>query len=107
MATAKKVTELSALTNAAATDLLYVIHSPSSNAQSQKITVASFFGNVSTNAVFNANVSFMGKVMLSNTAAPTSASATGTKGEIRYDDGYIYICTATNTWKRAAISTWS
>lgn len=107
MATAKKVTELTALTNAAATDLLYVIHSPSANAQSQKITVANFFGNVSTNAVFNANVSFNGRVALSNTAAPTTAGAAGTKGEIRYDDSYVYICIATNTWKRAAISTWS
>lgn len=100
MATAKKVTELTALTNAAATDLLYVIHEPSSNAQSQKITVANFFGNVSANAVFN------GTIAISNTAAPTTAASTGRKGELRYDSNYIYICVATNTWKRAAIDTW-
>jgi hypothetical protein len=38
--------------------------------------------------------------------APASATATGTAGDIRYDADYIYICTATNTWKRAAITTW-
>ena len=38
--------------------------------------------------------------------APASATATGTTGDIRYDADYIYICTATNTWKRAAISAW-
>ena len=38
--------------------------------------------------------------------APANASATGTAGDIRYDADYIYICTATNTWKRAAIATW-
>jgi hypothetical protein len=38
--------------------------------------------------------------------APASASATGTLGEIRIDASYIYVCTATNTWKRSAISTW-
>ena len=38
--------------------------------------------------------------------APASATATGTLGEIRIDANYIYICTATNTWKRAAIATW-
>jgi hypothetical protein len=38
--------------------------------------------------------------------APASASATGTTGEIRIDANYIYICTATNTWKRVAIATW-
>ncbi|QDP55561.1 MAG: hypothetical protein Unbinned273contig1001_52 [Prokaryotic dsDNA virus sp.] len=37
---------------------------------------------------------------------PGSASATGTAGEIAWDSGYIYVCVAANTWKRAAISTW-
>lgn len=37
---------------------------------------------------------------------PASATATGTKGMVRWDANYIYICTATNTWKRAAIATW-
>jgi len=36
-----------------------------------------------------------------------SAGATGNQGEICWDDSYIYVCTATNSWKRAAISTWS
>lgn len=38
--------------------------------------------------------------------APASAAATGTLGEIRVDTNYIYICVATNTWKRVAIATW-
>lgn len=38
--------------------------------------------------------------------APSSATATGTKGEIRVTSGYIYVCTATNTWVRAALATW-
>jgi hypothetical protein len=37
---------------------------------------------------------------------PASASATGATGEICWDANYIYVCTATNTWKRSAISTW-
>jgi hypothetical protein len=37
---------------------------------------------------------------------PSSASDTGTTGMIAWDSSYIYVCTATNTWKRAAISTW-
>lgn len=39
-------------------------------------------------------------------AAPASASDTGTEGEIRVDANYIYVCTATDTWKRVAIATW-
>jgi len=38
--------------------------------------------------------------------APTSATATGTTGEIRYDANYMYVCVATNTWKRSSLTTW-
>jgi hypothetical protein len=41
-----------------------------------------------------------------NSQTPASASATGAVGTIAWDSSYIYVCTATNTWKRAAISTW-
>jgi hypothetical protein len=43
---------------------------------------------------------------LKNTAAPTSATDTGTAGEIRYANGFLYVCVATNTWQRVAIATW-
>jgi hypothetical protein len=38
--------------------------------------------------------------------APSSATDTGTAGEIRVTATYIYICTATNTWVRTALATW-
>lgn len=38
--------------------------------------------------------------------APASASANGTKGDITYDASYMYVCVATNTWKRVAIASW-
>lgn len=37
---------------------------------------------------------------------PATTGAAGTTGEIRWDTGYIYICTATNTWKRVAVAVW-
>ena len=40
------------------------------------------------------------------TQTPASASASGTTGEIAWDASYIYVCTATNTWKRSALSSW-
>ena len=43
-------------------------------------------------------------VVLGN--APSTASSTGSAGDIRYDSGYVYICVAANTWKRAALTTW-
>lgn len=40
------------------------------------------------------------------TKTPSSASDTGTTGDVAWDSSYIYVCVATNTWKRVAISTW-
>jgi hypothetical protein len=39
--------------------------------------------------------------------APASAGATGTAGQIAYASGYLYVCVATDTWQRAALSTWT
>lgn len=41
---------------------------------------------------------------LSWTTAPASATSTGAVGQVAYDNNYFYICTATNTWERAAWS---
>ena len=35
-----------------------------------------------------------------------SASASGTTGQIAWDADYLYVCTSTNTWKRADLNTW-
>ncbi len=37
---------------------------------------------------------------------PASATAAGSQGDICWDASYIYVCVATNTWKRVAIATW-
>lgn len=39
-------------------------------------------------------------------AAPASATATGTAGQVAYDASYLYLCTATDTWRRIAHATW-
>ena len=38
--------------------------------------------------------------------APASAVDTGILGQIRITSDYIYVCTATDTWVRTAITTW-
>jgi hypothetical protein len=43
---------------------------------------------------------------LSWSSVPASATATGTAGQIAYDGSYFYLAPATNTWVRAALSTW-
>jgi hypothetical protein len=39
-------------------------------------------------------------------ATPTSAKAACSAGSMTYDASYIYLCTADNVWKRAAITAW-
>jgi len=36
---------------------------------------------------------------------PSTSSSTGVAGTITWDSGFIYVCTATNTWKRSALTT--
>lgn len=66
-------------------------------------------GNSNVNVVNDLNVggqteadSF--KLSALNTA-PASSGSAGTTGEIRIVNGFIYVCVATNTWKRAALTT--
>lgn len=44
--------------------------------------------------------------VLTHVAVPASATAPCSVGQQASDAGYIYLCTATNTWKRAALAAW-
>jgi hypothetical protein len=68
-----------------------------------------FLTNNATSMVIdtNKNLDVYGDTLrLRTTKTPASASATGNAGDICWDASYVYVCTATNTWKRAAIATW-
>jgi hypothetical protein len=43
---------------------------------------------------------------ISNSYTPAGSSDVGTTGQIAWDNNYVYVCVATNTWKRAALTTW-
>jgi hypothetical protein len=45
-------------------------------------------------------------IRLRTAKTPATAAATGNAGDICWDSNYVYVCTAANTWKRAAIATW-
>lgn len=47
-----------------------------------------------------------GPASVTGPTTPASAGATGTTGTVVWDAGFIYVCVATNTWKRIAIATW-
>jgi hypothetical protein len=37
---------------------------------------------------------------------PATPTSTGVAGQIAWDANYAYFCTATNTWRRVALSAW-
>lgn len=38
--------------------------------------------------------------------APLNAASPGIPGELAYDSTYLYVCIATNTWRRVSLSSW-
>lgn len=39
-------------------------------------------------------------------SAPATSTSTGTTGSQAYDTNYVYVCTATNVWRRSPLETW-
>lgn len=46
------------------------------------------------------------RLRLVNSKTPANSGDTGTAGDICWDASYLYVCTATNTWRRIAHATW-
>ena len=91
----KKITELAATAAPVANDVLVIVTDVANTAVTKKVTASNLFNSIPA-----------GKIILANTAnAPASSTANGTIGEVRVTSTYIYVCTATNTWKRVALET--
>ncbi|MBW2466420.1 MAG: hypothetical protein JRF02_03890 [Deltaproteobacteria bacterium] len=61
--------------------------------KNKKITLSEFKKYLDTSYVKKSSV-------------PASSSSTGTAGQIATDSDYIYVCTATDQWKRANLISW-
>ena len=40
-------------------------------------------------------------------SVPSTPTSTGTRGQIAANETHLYICVATDTWRRVAIALWS
>lgn len=60
-------------------------------------------GGIST---FNGTITSTQFRLSALNTAPSSAADTGTTGEIRITNGFVYVCVASNTWQRVALATW-
>lgn len=72
-----------------------------------KLTTADVYGILTShaNVIAKGDVTVLGKLII-NSTTPASSSASGIAGQIAYDDSFIYVCIAANTWKKVAIATW-
>jgi len=89
---------------------LDLYYSPLSGATfSGNVTITGNFvvsGSSSFNTLTTSGLATLNRIILTTATTPASASATGTTGEIVWDVNYIYVCIATNTWRRTAINAW-
>ena len=53
------------------------------------------------------NLTSGGGVMGEWSDVPFTSTSTGTAGDMAYDNSYIYVCIATDTWRRAPLNDWS
>ena len=73
-----------------------------------QIDVRFLAASVTVDNLFNVDVSVTGNVTItglySSPQVTKASNATGTVGQICWDANYIYVCTATNTWKRSPLT---
>ena len=82
----KRISELSVTTTLSANDRVVVLANTSGNAVVKTVTVSNL-------------------TKITNTA-PVSANSEGAVGSLVYDESYLYVCVAANTWLRSSLSTW-
>jgi len=103
----KKISELSACTSPVAnTDWVVMVANSGSN--TQKCTVADFFTNSDSNAIFSeivGNTVTANVVIATDNTTPTANNDTVTQGRIWFDDNYLYVAIANNLIRRITLET--
>jgi hypothetical protein len=99
------LTEVSYLTNSAGNSAINVspygnILFTTANNTFATMTSSSFDINYSVSTAGNVTVGGL----LTSPLQTKASNASGTAGQICWDADYIYVCTATNTWKRTALT---
>lgn len=60
--------------------------------------------DVNGSAIVRGTLSLTGSSLTIGLSATKTGTSTGTPGQISWDTSYLYVCTATNTWKRVALT---
>lgn len=58
--------------------------------------------------ILGSSLDFYGqKLRIRNSKTPSTSTSPGNSGDFCWDNNYVYVCIAPNTWKRTYLSTWS
>lgn len=96
-------------------NILYPVAGQDNDTQGFRDNFRNIKNNLTTAAneitAIQANVALTPKITyitgnVGNVSYPSSASSTGTQGQIAWTDEHLYICIATDTWVRANVATW-
>ena len=70
-------------------------------------SITSGFGNIDNgSSSLTTGAIVAQQLRVTTTTAPTNYTSAGTKGDIAYDNNYLYICVSNNNWRRVALATW-
>jgi hypothetical protein len=69
-------------------------------------TAGALLLDVRNNGVSKHAVDLNGNIIEKVPTTPASATAAGVQGTICWDANYVYVCVATNTWKRSTLGSW-
>jgi hypothetical protein len=69
-------------------------------------TAGALLLDVRNNGISKHAVDLNGNIIEKVPTTPASATAAGVQGTICWDANYVYVCVATNTWKRSALGSW-
>ncbi len=79
---------------------------PFGGGSSVNLTQLATAAQATTQAINNLNQTLASFLPLIFVGAPAATTSAGTAGQVAYDTGFFYVCIATNTWRRTALSTW-
>lgn len=96
------------MTHGGSTNLWDITNSGVAGALTLGASPISGDANVTVNVVSKGTgaVQSNGNPNVTRVSVPATATSTGVAGTVAWDASFVYVCTATNTWVRAALATW-
>lgn len=70
------------------------------------VTYGTWGTDLAGNTIKAGLITSIGTLVNIFTTAPVFPTSTGTAGQMAYTTGFLYVCVATDTWRRVAISSW-